>query len=254
MRIRVKGWGTLRKPKSWLSEPASARIAVYDSPHVAPRVVDIKAKNAKEFIDRLSERVYTLAREQGGHIPYAVIREVVENLAHARFRDVIVSISEKGNCITISDRGPGIRDKEKALRPGYSTATEEMRSIIRGVGSGLSLVKESMRLLGGRLELDDNLEKGLVVKLWLPEEEVEEEERGVALTDRQKQVLLLLAEQGPAGPSAVAKELGLSLATAYRDLARLEELGLAEKVEGGKRAVTKKGLTVVDRLYTRPQA
>lgn len=254
MRIRVKGWGSLRgKSASWLSEPASARIAVYDSPHVAPRVVDIRAKNAREFIERLSEKVYTLAREQGGHIPYAVIREVVENLAHARFRDVVVSISEKGNCITISDQGPGIKDKEKALRPGYSTATEEMRSIIRGVGSGLSLVKESMRLLGGKLELDDNLERGLVVKLWLPEEGAEEEE-GAMLTDRQKQVLLLLAEQGPAGPSVVARELGLSLATAYRDLAKLEEFGLAERVEGGKRAVTKKGLTVVDRLYTRPQA
>lgn len=253
MRIKVKDWGSPKGSRSWLSQPTSARVAVYDSPHVTPRVVDIKARSAKEFIDKLSERVYTLAREQGGHIPYAVIREVVENLAHARFRDVIVSISERGNCITISDRGPGIRDKEKAFRPGYSTATEEMRSIIRGVGSGLSLVRESMRHLGGGLELDDNLERGLVVKLWLPQEGAEEEE-AMALTDRQKQVLLLLAEQGPAGPSAVAKELGLSLATAYRDLARLEELGLAEKGEGGRRAVTKKGLTVVDRLYTRPQA
>lgn len=253
MRIRVKGWGALGKPKRWLSGPASARIAVYDSPHIAPRVVDIGAKNAKEFIDRLSERVYTLAKEQGGHIPYAVIREVVENLTHALFRDVVVSISGRGNCITISDRGPGIEEKEKALQPGYSTATEEMRSLIKGVGSGLALVKESMRLLGGKLELDDNIEKGLVVKLWLPEEEAEEE--SLTLTDRQKQVLLLLAERGPVGPSGVAKELGLSLATAYRDLARLEEMGLAEKEKGkgGKRAVTEKGLTVVDRLYTRPQ-
>ena len=39
--------------------------------------------------------------------------------------------------VEVADRGPGIPDLEKAMEPGFSTATEEMRA--RGFGAGLGL-------------------------------------------------------------------------------------------------------------------
>ena len=43
-----------------------ARVAVYDSPVAAPRTEDVQESEAREFIESLSSRVYTLAQEAGG--------------------------------------------------------------------------------------------------------------------------------------------------------------------------------------------
>jgi Mn-dependent DtxR family transcriptional regulator len=55
-------------------------------------------------------------------------------------------------------------------------------------------------------------------------------------------------ELGSAGPSAVARELSVALSTAYRDLASLEEAGLIVADESGKRALTERGITLLDSL------
>lgn len=68
------------------------------------------------------------------------------------------------------------------------------------------------------------------------------------LTNRQKQVLALVMDIGAAGPSIVAKELSVGLSTAYRDLARLESLGLIVADEAGKREITEQGTTYLDGL------
>lgn len=71
--------------------------------------------------------------------------------------------------------------------------------------------------------------------------------RSPVLSGRQKQVLALVLESGSAGPSLVAKELGVGISTAYRDLAFLEEVGLITS-DGGKRALTLRGLSYIDEL------
>jgi Mn-dependent DtxR family transcriptional regulator len=55
-------------------------------------------------------------------------------------------------------------------------------------------------------------------------------------------------ELGAAGPSAVARELSVGLSTAYRDLASLEEAGLIVADESGKRALTERGVTLLDSI------
>lgn len=45
--------------------------------------------------------------------------------------------------LTIDDKGPGIEDIELAMRPGYSTATEEMREMGFGAGMGLPNMKKN---------------------------------------------------------------------------------------------------------------
>ncbi|UCC11010.1 MAG: ATP-binding protein [candidate division WOR-3 bacterium] len=45
--------------------------------------------------------------------------------------------------IIVEDRGQGIVDIERAMQPGYSTATEEMREMGFGAGMGLPNIKKN---------------------------------------------------------------------------------------------------------------
>lgn len=141
------------------------RIAVYDSMRSLPRIIDLSFNNIPDFINKTSEEVYSLSHRQGGRIPYTIIKEIVENLIHASFREIIITILNNGNKIMISDQGPGIFDKEKAVLPGYTSATSEMKRFIRGVGSGLPIVNETIAFSGGILDIKDNIKNGTVVTL-----------------------------------------------------------------------------------------
>lgn len=258
----------------------SARIAVYDSFTASPFIVDIGSDDFLRVVDEISAKAYNLGRERGGRIPYIVIREVVENLVHAGFKDVIITVEPDGDIIRISDHGPGIANKQKAFTPGFTTATSELKRMIKGVGSGLPIVKESLELMGGCVILEDNLSSGLVITLkgsaaqkpkeqpgetqdlaekpFTTEEEApvetrqkSDEEIESGITSRQKKVLMLLAEGGSAGPSTVAKELKLSAATAYRALEALEGLGLIESRDG-KREITPRGQSYISFAMKRP--
>jgi hypothetical protein len=143
----------------------SARIAVYDGAGAAPRVEDVVASTIPEFIEQFSARIYSLAREAGGTIPYTVIREIAENLVHADFREPVASVLDAGRTIRFTDQGPGIPDKERALLPGFTTASGDAKRFIRGVGSGLPIVQDYIRFNGGSLRIDDNLGSGTVVTI-----------------------------------------------------------------------------------------
>lgn len=144
-----------------------ARIAQYDDLRSAPRVTEITPAPTGEFIERLALSIYEQARTSGGTIPYTVIREVSENFIHARFTEVTVSILDKGNTIRFADQGPGINQKEKAQFPGFTSAIEPMKSYIRGVGSGLPIVKEYLDFSHGTISIEDNLGTGSVVTISL---------------------------------------------------------------------------------------
>ena len=120
------------------------------------------------LIASLAEKTYHYCREQGGQVPYSVIQELIENLLHAYFRDVVITILDNGQTIRISDHGPGVDDKERAFQPGFTTATAYQRQIIRGVGSGLPLARESLQFLRGVLTVEDNLGGGAVFTIKMP--------------------------------------------------------------------------------------
>ncbi|MDO4429129.1 MAG: ATP-binding protein [Atopobiaceae bacterium] len=142
-----------------------ARVAVYDDASAAPRVVVIEPQDVRSYLEEITATVTRLAREQGGTIPFMVIREIVENFIHAYFQAPTISILDNGNTIRFSDQGPGIREKGVALEFGTSSATEEMKRYIRGVGSGLPYVQQYMEDKGGSLEVEDNIAGGTVVTL-----------------------------------------------------------------------------------------
>ena len=254
------------------SEGPEVRLAIYDSPLAAPRVISLRGQEFHQFVGDLAARTYSHSRERGGRIPYVVIREIVENLIHAYFEGAVISIFDDGNTIRIADQGPGIADRQKALLPGFSTATAQMRRFIKGVGSGLPVAKEQLAFLGGAIAIDSNLSNGTVVTLSvgpassgaaatpapMPPAAAQVAPASVPalvvarapeLTPRQKKVLLLIAELGSAGPSAVAKELGVSQSTAYRELQALTALHLIDSRRSGKRTLTEEGITALGNVF-----
>ncbi len=258
--LRTRAHSSPRAAETEGSEDAGpeVRLAVYDSPLAMPRVVPLRGREFHEFVGELAARTYNSSHERGGRIPYVVIREIIENLIHAYFEGAVISVLNDGNTIRVSDQGPGILDKEKALLPGFTTATPELRAFIKGVGSGLPVAREQLSFLGGGLSIDTNLAHGTVVTLSLTPvtsptalpQSTYERLPPTDLTPRQKKALLVIAELGSAGPSALARELAVSHSTAYRDLQRLEEQQLVRGKGRGKRTLTEDGIAVLDRVFT----
>lgn len=232
------------------------RLAIYDSPLAAPRVISLSGDDFERLIGDLAAQTYSYSRERGGRIPFVVIREVVENLIHAYFRSAVITILDDGDTIRISDQGPGIRDKPRAMHPGFTTATQEMRRYIRGVGSGLPVAKEQLAFLGGTIGIEDNLGGGTVITLALPKAlprpapPAAPAPRRPDLSSRQKKVLLLIGELGAAGPTVIARELGISHSTAYRELRALETLRLVHSKGGGRRTLTEDGIIFLGEIFS----
>jgi len=202
------------------------------------------------LIDTLVNQVHTLAQDQGGQLPLGVVRELIANLVHASFAGVVVTVLDGGNTIRISDRGPGIPDKDAALRPGFTSADAQAKNYIRGVGSGFSLVREILTRLGGVLEIEDNLGRGTVVTARVQPRPMTPLAPAALptynLTERQLKTLLLAVELAPVGPTRIAEELGVSTSTAYRDLVFLEEASYVASGPSGHRSVTDAGLAYLD--------
>jgi hypothetical protein len=227
-----------------------ARVAVYDSAQ-APGVIEVSAERPDELFDLLTTRVLQITRPKGGRVPRDAVKEVVENLIHADCRQVVVSILEKGNVIKVSDQGPGIADKNKALRHGFTTAGKVHRNYIKGVGSGLPVAAGLMESLGGSLTIEDNLGCGTVITMSVQEQggsPAKTESIFPQLSKRQKKVFFIIVEMGAVGPSQVASELSVGLSTAYRDVQALEGLGLIRSDERGKRSLTDLGVRSLDSI------
>ncbi len=234
------------------------RIAVYGEaqapPTVLPVGVALETRQGESaipsLIELLATQAYSLARDQGGAIPIGVVRELIENLVHACFAGVVITVLDGGNTIRISDQGPGIPDKEAALRPGFTSADRETKRFIRGVGSGFSVVRETLAGLGGALEIEDNLGRGTVVTVRVaPPLETPltpAPTPAYNLPERQLRILLLTVELAPVGPTRLAQELGVSTSTAYRDLVSLEQAGFVVCRPSGHRSATEAGLAYLD--------
>lgn len=231
------------------------RIAVYAAPLTPPLVIPMDDlppidEHLPTLIETLATRTYDLAREQGGQLPLDVFRELAANLVHASFRGVVITILDHGNTVRFSDRGPGIPDKDAALRPGFTSADSPSKRFIRGVGSGLPLIRQTLADLDGELEIDDNLGQGTVVTVRLhgrPNIRLAPAALpSYNLSERQLKTLLLAVELAPVGPTRIAEELGVSTSTAYRDLVFLEDAGFVTSEETGRRTVTDVGLAYLD--------
>lgn len=251
----------------WLPETVAypTRIAVYDDAAAAPRVVIIDPSDVRSYLEEITREVTQLSHEQGGVIPFMVIREVVENLIHAYFIEPIVSILPGGNTIRFSDQGPGIPNKERALEYGTTTATDEMKRYIRGVGSGLPYVQQYLLDKGGSLLVEDNMGRGTIVTISMgtalsradlaPEATTPAMPQVAAtaqadpladVSERGRLVLDYLRSHEFVGPSDLKASYGYSPATWSRELAALDAAGLTHKQPSGqKRHLTQVGKSLL---------
>jgi len=243
----------------------SARIAVYPLGG-DPEIIEIAAADPRSATAKFTRSVMGKVRELGGEVPEEAIREVMENLIHAEYRGVIVSVLDGGNVVRVSDRGPGIQNKERAVEFGFSGASSEALEQIRGVGAGLGMARSAAQKAGGSLTVEDNIGGGTVATISVGGEvpsQLEEPQapRPVArrypdgvprmnISERQQKVLITVLECGEVGPSTVAERLEISVSTAYRDLSVLEEHGLVQAHESGKRLISPLGKDVVEAIVS----
>ena len=259
------------------------RIAVYDDVAAAPRVVVIEPTEIRSYLEEIVQAVNRLSHEQGGQIPFMVMREIVENFIHAHFVSPTITILDHGNTIRFSDRGPGIKEKELALQYGTSSATESMKHYIRGVGSGLPYAQQYMIDKGGSLTIEDNISGGTVVTISTRSasdahtqthpstEKVEISSREtssqcsfkqdsssrdknpdisqislpkIEISPRGQKVFAYLSEHELVGPTELVRMYGLSIPTWSRELKSLEEIGLIRKI-GQKYQLTQAGLALL---------
>lgn len=224
-----------------------ARIAIYDSLKTAPRVIQVQGGPTHEYIEHIASLTYKNAKEAGGMIPYTVIREVSENFIHAKFNEVVVSIFDQGNTIRFADQGPGIKHKDLVQEPGFSSAIEPMKRYIRGVGSGLPIVKDYLSTSHGHIEIKDNVNQGSVVTISLVASRTSDEEIEALqvpdLTENEAAVLKALLPNNTMGVSEVSKATELAVASVHTAFSKMEEAGLVEKVNK-KRTLTALGTQV----------
>lgn len=227
-----------------------ARIALYDNLKTAPRVIQIQGAPTHEYIERIASLTYKHAKEAGGVIPYTVIREVSENFIHARFQEIVVSIMDDGNTIRFADQGPGISNKDLIQEPGFSSATEPMKRYIRGVGSGLPIVREYLDTTHGYIEIEDNINKGSVVTISLvaarsihddlPEDIPD-------LTENEEKILKTLLPDLVLGITDMNRLTEVPVASIHSAFSKMEEHGLVEKVNK-KRTLTAFGKRIATKL------
>lgn len=220
-----------------------ARVAVYDNMKTTPRVIQIPGGPTHQYIEQIASTTYQNAKDAGGLIPYTVIREVSENFIHANFKEIVVSILDKGNTIRFSDQGPGISQKDLAQQPGFTSAKEPMKRYIRGVGSGLPIVKDYLNLSHGYIKIEDNVNSGSVVTISLVptyEDAGQPSEELPSLTDNEQMILKALLPQNVMGVTEMNHATGIAVASIYTAFSKMEEKGLVEKINK-KRKLTNFG-------------
>jgi anti-sigma regulatory factor (Ser/Thr protein kinase)/DNA-binding transcriptional ArsR family regulator len=239
------------------------RIAVYPGGGT-PEITEVSASNPGSATRKFTRFVSEKVREAGGRVPEEAIREVVENLIHAGYRGVVISVLDDGNVVRVSDKGPGVENKSRAMEFGFSGAAPGALGEIRGVGAGLGIARAAAEKLGGTLTIEDNIGGGTVATISVAGDEAVTEEREAAppppqrrypdgvprmnISERQQKALITVLECGEVGPSTVADRLEISVSTAYRDLSVLEEHGLVMADESGKRLISPLGRDLVEAI------
>lgn len=221
------------------------RVAVHRAALEPPAIIEIRDITAAAIIESTFSHV-----AQMSSVPPLALREVIENLIHADFRDALVTVLDAGRTVRVADRGPGITDPHRAMEPGYTTADERIRSVVRGAGSGLALASGLVAAEGGLLEIEGNLDGGSVVTITVEGPPAPgSADEGATPSDVQRRLLALLLEMAPAHPETMSRELVLPLGAVGRELVLLEHRGLVARFADGGRVLTERGAAIVATLF-----
>ena len=93
---------------------------------------DVKSKLKQMGVPPDAVRKVAIARYEGE----------INMVIHAQGGEITVSITPEKIVMVLADVGPGIPDVELAMRAGYSTAPDAIRSLGFGAGMGLPNMKK----------------------------------------------------------------------------------------------------------------
>lgn len=104
----------------------------------------------ENFVDAgvVSSQIKRILKQIG--IPPVILRNIavacyeaeINMIIHSYGGEIKLNVDEEGNVVLVfADVGPGIPDVEKALTPGWSTASKKAREMGFGAGMGLVNIK-----------------------------------------------------------------------------------------------------------------
>ena len=99
------------------------------------------AGNASESVKRTLKQMGVSAASVR-RVAIAMYEGEINMVIHAHGGKAIAEVYPDRIEITLKDSGPGIADIELAMKAGYSTATENIRSLGFGAGMGLPNMKK----------------------------------------------------------------------------------------------------------------
>lgn len=76
------------------------------------------------------------------NVSIAMYEGEINMVIHAGGGEIDVEITEDKILMTLADQGPGIEDVSLAMKEGYSTAPDNIRSLGFGAGMGLPNIKK----------------------------------------------------------------------------------------------------------------
>lgn len=94
-------------------------------------------------------------------VAIAMYEGEINMVVHAKGGDITVEVTPTEIIMILKDRGPGIPDVDKAMQAGFSTATENIRSLGFGAGMGLP----NMKKYSDELKIDTELGVGTTVTM-----------------------------------------------------------------------------------------
>ena len=112
---------------------------------------DVKSKLKQVGVSPAAVRKVAIAMYEGE----------INMVIHAKGGEIRVEITPKRILMVLDDVGPGIPDVELAMKDGYSTAPDEVRSLGFGAGMGLP----NMKKYTDRMEIETKLGVGTKITM-----------------------------------------------------------------------------------------
>lgn len=95
------------------------------------------------------------------NVSIAMYEGEINMVIHAGGGEIDVEITEDKILMTLADQGPGIEDVSLAMKEGYSTAPDNIRSLGFGAGMGLPNIKK----YSDSFEIETKVGVGTTLKL-----------------------------------------------------------------------------------------
>ena len=118
------------------------------------------AGNASKMVKK-NLRQLGLPPEKIRQVSIAMYEGEINMVIHAGGGVADVSVTEDYVEIVLKDNGPGIKDIEQAMQEGFSTATENIRSLGFGAGMGLP----NMKRYSDFMEIDSTVGVGTTITM-----------------------------------------------------------------------------------------